>query len=116
MLFILPFFRDDYIYQTFSSVGRIRHILSLGPAYLLKLLTNRTEAPTQLLNDSQRTEGHFLSESLHAEIVIKRSLDNSHWQKLAGMTDCLTDAGNLLAEEAFNSGSAKDLVLDWLPL
>jgi hypothetical protein len=96
-------------------VGRIRHTLSHGPAYLLNLLMNPTEAPSQLLTESQRTEQYFLSESLHAEIVVKRSLDNSHWQKLAGIIDCLTDAGHLRAEESLKSGSAKNQFLDWLP-
>ena len=114
-IFIFPC-RNVFTNQPLRSVGRIRHILSLGPAYLLKLLTSRTEAPSQLLAEIQRTEKYFLSESLHAEIVIKRSLDNKHWQKLAGITDCLTDAGNLLAEETLKSGSAKMHVLDWLPL
>jgi len=101
-------------YRTLHPVGRIRHILSLGPAYLLQLLVNPAEAPSQLC-ESQRTEQYFLSESLHAEIVIKRSLDNRHWQKLAGITDCLTDAGHLQAEETLESGSTKGLLLDWLP-
>ena len=98
-----------------ASAGRIRHILGLGPAYLLKLLINPTEAPSQLLNESQRTEEYFLSESLHVEIVVKRSLDNKHWQKLAGITDCLTDAGHLHAEETLKSGTTQSQLLDWLP-
>jgi len=76
---------------------------------------NPTEAPSQLLSKNQRTEEYFLSESLHAEIVVKRSLDNKHWQKLAGITDCLTDAGHSHAEETLKSSSTKSQLADWLP-
>ena len=104
------------LYQTLSPVGRIRHILSFGPAYLLKLLANQTETPSRLLSEGERTEEYFLSESLHAEIVMKRSLDESHWQNFAGITDCLTDAGHLLVEERLKSGSTKKRGPDFLQL
>ena len=109
-------FRDEHLRPPPSPpAGRTRHILSLGPAHLLKLLINPIEALSQLLSENQRTEEYFLSESLHTEVVVKRSLDNRHWQKLAGITDCLTDAGNLLAEETLKSGSTISQSLDWLP-
>jgi hypothetical protein len=111
----LPFLTT--LYRALGPAGRIRHILSRGPAYLLNLLTTPpTEPPSQLFSQSQQTEEYFLSESLHAEIVIKRSLDNNHWQKLAGIADCLTDAGNSLVEETLKSGSTKRDILDLLLL
>jgi hypothetical protein len=110
-----PFFSNDFTIESFGPVGHIRRILSLGPAYLLHLLTNPTEAPSHLLSAIQKPEQYFLSESLHAEIVINRSLDHRHWQKLAGTIDCLTDAGNSIAEETLKSASMKRQVHDWLP-